>query len=393
MKAVSPGRARFSLQAAIAAFFFAAPWLTFGGSRVFGLDAPDGALRLFGARIPASDLFTALLAVLTLLFLLLWFTAALGRLWCGWLCPQSIISDAAAWVSRGRSGKAALHVLSIAFAILSSSTFLLYFLKPSELFSAAFFAEPGLGLAAFILVAVVVYLDMAWVGRKFCVSVCPYGKLLTVLTDREAVDVALDPARAKGCIDCGACDRACPMGLSVREGAGADCNRCGRCVDACSKVLERRGGGVVRFAVPPGGWLKGVALRPRYLPLLLLAFAAAVGFAWRAATDRPAWLAVRATPEVASKKLADGRAAIFLTARIGAAEGDYKLSGTDESGNPLELRGDVTHIRVGKGQAATIRFAVVAKGAPVKARLTLSDDSGKPVAETVFDVSALMEQR
>lgn len=389
MKAVSPGRARFSLQAALTVAFFLAPWLTYGGRRAFGVDAPDGALRLFGARIPAADLFTALLALLCLLFLLLWITAALGRLWCGWLCPQSVLSDVAGLVSKGRGRTAALHAVSIAFALASSATFILYFVTPAQLFSADFFSGWSFGLAAFGLIAVVVYADMAWVGRRFCLSVCPYGKLLTVLADREAVDVAVAPELKGRCIDCSACDRACPMGLSVREGAGADCNRCGRCVDACARVLKRRGGGIVRFAVPGGGRWRGVVLRPRYLPLLLLAAVAAGGFAWRAATERPARLMIRATPEAAAKTLADGGKAIFLTARIAAGEGDYALSGVDGAGKPLELRGDVAHIEIGRGGAASVKFAVVARGEPGKARLKLADAEGRQVAEVEFDVSDL----
>lgn len=389
MKTGAFGRWRLAAQVALCAAWFIAPWLTFGGRRLVGLDLEAGELRLFGAGIPASDLFTALLAVLSLLFLLLWITAALGRLWCGWLCPQSIFSDLADFSGGKKRNRPRLLATALAFSLASGATLALYIFPPEQFFSAALILKPGAPLLIFSVTSAFLFLNMVLVGRKFCLSVCPYGKILTILTDRDAVEVVRFQEKVGNCIECGACERICPMGLDVRVGAGPDCIRCARCADACEKVLAKRGGTIVGFSLPGGGWLKGVLARPKHLPLLVLALALATAFAWRAATEREAAFSVRTTPEVSARRMVDGRSAIFLTARISAKPGEYSIA----AGGAAELKGDIDHIVIGQGRAAAVKFALVTSEKSGRVPLLLKDSGGRELAAFELDLARALEAR
>jgi polyferredoxin len=365
---------RLAVQALLALAFVAAPLLRVGGRPLFGLDAREGVFFLFGLALRASNLLPLLAVTLALLFGLLWIAASLGRLWCGWFCPQSLFCDAMAWARRrwGRSGTVALHVGAALASLLLAVATLLYVI-PAE----RFFAEAGAGWIAALALGSLLYADTAFVGRTLCKVACPYGKLLTILTDPQALTVELDPAVAQACIRCAACERCCPMDVRVREGAGGDCIRCGRCIDACAAVMERQKpphAGLIRFATPGGGsW--GVALgKPRALLLLFLSLLAAGVFVWLAASPDRATLQVRLTPTAMPRALADGRTAVFVTVSVRAPAGDYALRAQEG----VELKGDVGHIAVGADGGAHLSLAAVVAGTgegEVRFALTRPDGS------------------
>ena len=202
-----------------------------------------------------SMLGTALLSAVSFLY---------GRLWCGWVCPQTLASDFAdslktrldrAFQTRPGKPRFLLSRTVWTLGILAVSlgtgiTLAAYWLAPSTVLAAA--AAPwrdySAGLTVY-LTAFVVAADMLWLRRKFCSHACPYGPLLSTLTDQNTLAVRYLTERDDDCIHCRKCEIDCPMGIDIKQGVGQHgCIGCGECIDSCNDVLGKRGkAGLIEF--------------------------------------------------------------------------------------------------------------------------------------------------
>ena len=209
------------------------------------------------------------------LFLLLWIallgTALLsavsflyGRLWCGWVCPQTLASDFAdslkarldkAFGTRPGRPRFLLSRLVWTLGILAVSlgtgiTLASYWLAPRAVLAAtaAPWHDVSAGLTVY-LITLAVAADMLWLRRTFCSRACPYGPLLSSLTDQNTLAVRYLDERNDDCIGCHKCETDCPMGIDIKQGVGQHgCIGCGECIDACNDVLGRRGkAGLIEF--------------------------------------------------------------------------------------------------------------------------------------------------
>ena len=209
------------------------------------------------------------------LFLLLWIallgTALLsavsflyGRLWCGWVCPQTLASDFAdslkarldkAFGTRPGRPRFLLSRTVWTLGILAVSlgtgiTLAAYWLAPGTVLRAA--AAPWRDVSAGLTVYLTVFIvaaDMLWLRRTFCARACPYGPLLSSLTDQNTLAVRYLNERDDDCIHCHKCETDCPMGIDIKQGVGQHgCIGCGECIDACNDVLGKRGkAGLIEF--------------------------------------------------------------------------------------------------------------------------------------------------
>lgn len=187
-----------------------------------------------------------------------------GRLWCGWVCPQTLASDFADSLRtrldralHTRPGKPrfllsrSLYVLAICAVSLGTGVVLAcYWLAPAAVFAAA--RAPWGDWAAGLTVygcAAVLAADMLWLRRRFCSHACPYGPLLSTLGDRNTLAVRYLDERDDDCIGCHKCETDCPMGIDIKKGVGQHaCIGCGECIDSCNDVLGRRGKpGLIEF--------------------------------------------------------------------------------------------------------------------------------------------------
>ncbi|MGO8670634.1 MAG: 4Fe-4S dicluster domain-containing protein [Capsulimonadaceae bacterium] len=180
-----------------------------------------------------------------------------GRLWCGWLCPQTAASDFSESIDRrlkkalraNRGGvrrnlARLLRVVIVSGIALATGIVLVsYWLAPDAVITAT--RNPGSDIPAALAVyslAAALAADMLWVRRKFCTDVCPYGALIGTLADRNTLAVRYLDERDSECIRCGKCEIDCPMGIDIKKGVGQyACIGCGECVDSCNDVLGRRG--------------------------------------------------------------------------------------------------------------------------------------------------------
>ncbi len=283
-------RWRRSVFAVLIALYVAGPFIPVGGHPMIQLDVQHRRFFLFGGTFNAQDFWMVLALALSIAFGLLLATAWKGRVWCGWACPQTVflegvyrpverffdgpreasirLSEAPMSVSKfaRRSAKYATFLV-ISAAIAHTATAL--FVSPKELW---LMIVEGLSthLEAFSLTlgfTAVLMFNFTWFREQFCVVLCPYGRLQSVLHDRDSKTVAYLEARGEprgkvqkapaagapkigDCIDCKRCIAVCPTGIDIRDGLQMECLACTQCVDACDEVMDKvkRPRGLIAFA-------------------------------------------------------------------------------------------------------------------------------------------------
>ncbi|MEW6755999.1 MAG: cytochrome c oxidase accessory protein CcoG [Candidatus Latescibacterota bacterium] len=314
-------RIRRALAYPLIVLFLALPLVPVGGHPAVLLDLVARRFHVFGAVFHPTDNLLLLAfgagVILTVFFL----GAVLGRLWCGYACPQNVHLEfvfrpievalegeraaqarlnAAPW-SLGKLGrKAAKWSLWAAISAGMAATFMAYFVGWRGLLEALLgdpLAHRGLLLATLALAGLIVF-DQGWFRDQMCTLACPYGRLQHVLADQDTLIPAYDARRGeprgrpgKGqdrtlfgdCLDCRACLAACPTGVDIRRGGlQLECVGIGQCMDACNAVMAREGlpPGLIRYtserALAGGGrrfWRARVFV---YLALMALAWGSLV---------------------------------------------------------------------------------------------------------------------
>lgn len=241
--------------AALLIILIATPFLRIGGQSAFRFDVPSLRLLFFGTEIWMTDFFIVLIAVLFLAFITLFTTTVFGRIWCGWLCPQTVLSDATEFIEialeKGVGAKIASSAAAVAVSAAVSASLIGYFVAPYDL--PLLLGSGGVSArivtGSWIVLSIILFLDIVSVRRRFCATVCPYAKLQGVLFDDRTLLVAFDPARAGECMECGACVKACPVGIDIRQGTQSACIHCAECVDACAaRMAAKMRKPLVRYA-------------------------------------------------------------------------------------------------------------------------------------------------
>lgn len=287
---------RRALQWMGALLFFSLPFLRWDGLSLLRLDLPSGTLFFFGRQLRLEEFYLLGLLLLASIFLLLLTTMVLGRVWCGWLCPQTWLNNLAEWSARKLGLKVTplqiggawprkllLHLLYLALALLVGATLVWYFVAPEIYWQRLRAGELGPWPAGFTLVVgVLIYLDLAFLRRLACREFCPYGRFQTILIDRGTLTLGLTADHARRCLNCRACLRACPNGIDIRRGFQVECINCGNCRDACRRVMARAQPGKpglieYRFGDGEVGWK--ALFTPRLLLVgLMLALALSLFF-------------------------------------------------------------------------------------------------------------------
>jgi cytochrome c oxidase accessory protein FixG len=257
------------------AVLFAGPWLRIQGLPVLLLNLPARKFIILGQIFWPQDFFVLLLTMLTFLVFIIVFTVVYGRVFCGWVCPQTIFlemvfrrieywleGDAPQQKALDRSvlnwnklwRKTTKHALFLLVSFLIANTFLAYIIGSKELVKLVTDAPTAHlgGLAVLTLFTGVFYAVFARFREQVCTIVCPYGRLQGVLLDKDSLVVAYDYQRgepreklrktqlrtAGDCIDCQQCVQVCPTGIDIRNGATQlECINCTACIDACNNIM------------------------------------------------------------------------------------------------------------------------------------------------------------
>jgi len=257
------GPKRRTFQWATSLVILLLPFLRWNGRSLLRIDFTSLSLQLFGGTLRIDELYLVLLFTLALGLTFLLATLVFGRVWCGWACPQTTLSDIAEWLARrlglgiennqlqgAPARKVLAHIAYLVLALLVGANLVWYFVEPPRFFAELLGNRLHYGAWITLLtVAGTVYLDFALIRRVMCRDFCPYGRFQTVLADPGTLTLHLPEAEAPRCIRCGACVRSCPMEIDIRRGFQVECINCGRCLDACREVMARkRQPGLIRYS-------------------------------------------------------------------------------------------------------------------------------------------------
>ncbi|AKU92987.1 cytochrome c oxidase accessory protein CcoG [Vulgatibacter incomptus] len=322
-------RRRTVAYAALIAIYLALPFVRIGGAPAVFLDVAGRRFFLFGATFNAQDFWLVVFLLAAIGFSLLFFTAWLGRVWCGWACPQTVFLEGVyrrieRWIEGPREARIRLasapwspgkiarkvlkHAAFVVVSLLLSHAFLSFFVSLGSLVEIVQ-RDPRENPAAFLwtmAVAGALYFNFAWFREQLCIVICPYGRLQSAMQDDHSLVIGYDvgrgeprgkirreerhplpvvsgeplpkaPAEKGDCVDCNRCVVVCPTGIDIRDGLQLECIGCAQCVDACDDVMIKIGRptGLIRYDSQAG--LTGQpkrTFRPRlvaYGALLLVA--------------------------------------------------------------------------------------------------------------------------
>jgi len=269
---------------------FGLPHVYFQGEPLFLFNILERKFIVFGIIFWPQDFFIFVLSALTAVVGIILFTVVYGRVWCGWMCPQTIFMEMVFrkieyWIDGDFGQQKRLNKLpwnaekirkrglkwSIFWVIsfLIANTFLSYIIGAKELW--AIVTDPPSehvgGLIALIIFTFVFFFVFLWFREQACIAVCPYGRLQGVLLDKKSIQVAYDYVRGENrgrfkkredrkeegkgdCIDCDLCVAVCPTGIDIRNGSQMECVNCTACMDACDSVMEKVNlqKGLIRYA-------------------------------------------------------------------------------------------------------------------------------------------------
>lgn len=279
-------KGRFTTYRTLLSVFFiilmvSGPFIKIGGEPILLLNIIERKFIIFGKIFWPQDFHIFLLIMIAGVVFIVLFTVVYGRIFCGWICPQTIFMESVFrkieywiegdWKDRMALDKAALsvskfgkkflkHVLFFMLSALISSVLLSYIIGVDEVLVLAT-GNPINHIGKSIAMLVFTF-SFYWVYAKFreqiCTTICPYGRLQGVLLDKNSLVVAYDYIRGetrgklkayetradvgKGdCIDCNQCVHVCPMGIDIRNGTQLECTNCTACMDACDFMMDHVG--------------------------------------------------------------------------------------------------------------------------------------------------------
>jgi len=221
------------------------PFLKINGESALRFDIPTLMLHFFGTSIWMEEFFIVLIGIMFLTFLFIFITIMFGRVWCGWLCPQTVIIDLTRFVDRMRFKgflyKSGAILLIFLISALVAANLIWYFVSPYEFIPQVMKGMLGNVTVGFwIVLTGIMFLNFLLLRQRFCATVCPYAKLHSVIFDNKTLVISFDPRRKEECMNCMACVRACPVGIDIREGLSPACINCAECVDTCERMMQRR---------------------------------------------------------------------------------------------------------------------------------------------------------
>ena len=263
------------------AFFYLAPFLKLRGEPLVFLNFLERKFVLFGNTFYPQDFYLLVLAVIAIVVFIVLFTVIYGRIFCGWVCPQTVFMEflyrPIEYLIDGDSSeqqklanqemdatkifkRLLKHGIYLTISFFTILTFMAYVIGTGEVGQML----KGWPLEGFgILMGVLAftgahYFVFAWFREQVCTMVCPYGRLQGVMLDVNTILVAYDYKRGeprgrgeKGdCINCRKCVAVCPTGIDIRNGTQLECINCTACIDACNSVMSviNKPSGLIRFA-------------------------------------------------------------------------------------------------------------------------------------------------
>ncbi len=275
------------------AFLFAAPFIKINGNQFLMFNVLERRFNIFGFPFWPQDFHLFVISMLIGVIFITLFTVGFGRIFCGWICPQTIFMEMVFrrieyWIDGDRNKQRKLQkqkwdaekirkrvlkwFIFLVISFLIANIFLAYLIGSDKLLK---YVTDGptehLGtLFPLLIFTAVFYFVFAWFREQVCIIACPYGRLQGVLLDNKSIVVAYDHKRGEGengrkkfrknedrealghgdCIDCLQCVHVCPTGIDIRNGTQLECVNCTACIDECDHIMESINlpKGLIRYA-------------------------------------------------------------------------------------------------------------------------------------------------
>ncbi|WP_261816316.1 cytochrome c oxidase accessory protein CcoG [Vibrio gallicus] len=259
------------------ALFALTPWVPYGERQAILLDIGQQQFNFFGTTLYPQDLTLLALLFMIAAFALFFLTTFLGRVWCGYLCPQTVWTFMYIWFEEKLEGsankrrkqdsqklasnlllrKTLKHLAWIGIAIVTGLTFVGYFIPSTELWVDFFTLNASFWAYFWVLFfAGCTYANAGWMRSIVCIHMCPYARFQSAMFDKDTFIVGYDTKRGESrgprsrkadpkqlglgdCIDCNLCVQVCPTGIDIRDGLQYECINCGACIDACDTTMQR----------------------------------------------------------------------------------------------------------------------------------------------------------
>ncbi|WP_370225595.1 cytochrome c oxidase accessory protein CcoG [Mesoflavibacter sp.] len=275
------------------AFLFAAPFIKINGNQFLMFNVLERRFNIFGFPFWPQDFHLFVISMIIGVIFITLFTVAFGRIFCGWICPQTIFMEMvfrrieywidgdrgkqlrlkkSGWTSEKIRKRVLKHTIFVIISFLIANIFLAYLIGSDKLLG---YIKEGplehLGtLIPLLIFTGIFYFVFSWFREQVCIIACPYGRLQGVLLDTKSIVVAYDHKRGEGengrkkwrkdedrealghgdCIDCFQCVHVCPTGIDIRNGTQLECVNCTACIDECDTIMEKVGlpTGLIRYA-------------------------------------------------------------------------------------------------------------------------------------------------
>ena len=253
------------------------PWLQFDGRQAVWFDLPERTFHIFWMTFWPQDFMLLAWLLIICAFALFAVTVLVGRVWCGFSCPQTVWTmmfmgvehffeggrnkriklDLSPWNFNKLWRKGGKHLTWLLIASITGFTFVAYF-NPVRQLTLDFFnfsAHPSAVFWTFFF-TLMTYMNAGYLREQVCKYMCPYARFQSVMFDADTLIVSYDTGRGekrgprkKGsdhhseglgdCVDCSLCVQVCPVGIDIRDGLQSDCISCGLCIDACNAIMEK----------------------------------------------------------------------------------------------------------------------------------------------------------
>ena len=269
------------------------PFIKINGNQFMMFNVLERRFTIFGFPFWPQDFYLFVLFMIVGVVFVILFTVIFGRIFCGWICPQTIFLEMVFrrieyWIEGDRGAQIRLSkqqwnaekirkkgikwFIFLIISFLIANVFLAYLISSDKLYK-MIEEGPANHISTLVSLSIftgVFYFIFAWFREQVCIIACPYGRLQGVLLDNKSINVAYDFVRGekelgrakfnknedrsttgKGdCIDCKLCVHVCPTGIDIRNGTQLECINCTACIDECNSIMESVGlpKGLIRYA-------------------------------------------------------------------------------------------------------------------------------------------------
>lgn len=274
-------------------FLLLSPFIKINGNQFLLFNVLERRFNIFGFPFWPQDFFIFVICMIIGVVFIALFTVAFGRIFCGWICPQTIFMEMVFrrieyWIDGDRGAQMRLDrqpwnaekvrkrslkwFIFFIISFLIANVFLAYLIGSDTLIQNISDgpATHTSTLISLLIFTAVFYFVFAWFREQVCIIACPYGRLQGVLLDNKSIVVAYDHKRGEAengrkkfrkgedrnalgngdCIDCFQCVNVCPTGIDIRNGTQLECVNCTACIDECDHIMESVNlpKGLIRYA-------------------------------------------------------------------------------------------------------------------------------------------------